>query len=101
MLLLALYLALILITFNKSDPGWSHSVAADVIRNSGGSFGARVADILLSAFGISAWWWVALCMLGVRWSFRRIEKVEARDNTVQLNRVIIIAVLIIVAILVK
>ena len=41
MLLLALYLALILITFNKADPGWSHSVAVDQIRNSGGPLGAR------------------------------------------------------------
>ena len=32
---------------------------------------------------------------------KRIAKVEARDNTVQLNRIIMIAVLIIVAILVK
>ena len=31
----------------------------------------------------------------------RIENVEARENTVQLNRIIIIAILIIVAILVK
>ena len=36
MLLLALYVALILFTFNKGDPGWSHSVAVEQIRNSGG-----------------------------------------------------------------
>ena len=80
MLLLALYLALILFTFHKGDPGWSHSVAVEQIRNSGGTFGARLADILLSTFGLSAWWWVALCGLGVRWSFRRIEKVEAANR---------------------
>jgi S-DNA-T family DNA segregation ATPase FtsK/SpoIIIE len=80
MLLLALYLALILLTFNKGDPGWSHSVAVEQIRNSGGTFGARVADILLSSFGLSAWWWVVLCALGVRWSFRRIDKVENADR---------------------
>ena len=80
MLLLALYLALVLFTFSKADPGWSHSVAVEQIRNSGGPFGARIADILLSTFGLSAWWWVALCVLGVRWSFRRIEKVEAADR---------------------
>jgi len=80
MLLLALYLALILYTFHKGDPGWSHSVAVDRIGNAGGPFGARVADILLSSFGLSAWWWVVLCALGVRWSFRRIEKVEESDR---------------------
>ncbi len=80
MLLLALYLALILFTFDKGDPGWSRSVAVDRIGNAGGPFGARVADILLSSFGLSAWWWVVLCALGVRWSFRRIEKVEEADR---------------------
>jgi len=80
MLLLALYLALILFTFDKGDPGWSRSVAVDRIGNAGGPFGARVADILLSSFGLSAWWWVVLCALGVRWSFRRIEKVEESDR---------------------
>ena len=80
MSLLALYLALILFTYSKSDPGWSHSVAAEQIHNSGGAIGARVADVLLSSFGISAWWWVALCVAGVRWSFRRIEKVEPADR---------------------
>ena len=80
MLLLALYLALILFTYSKSDPGWSHSVAAEQIHNSGGAIGARVADVLLSSFGFSAWWWVALCAAGVRWSFRRIEKVEPADR---------------------
>ena len=51
MLLVALYLALILFTFHKGDPGWSHSVAVDRISNAGGPVGARIADILLSSFG--------------------------------------------------
>ena len=80
MLLVALYLALILFTFHKGDPGWSHSVAVDRISNAGGPVGARIADILLSSFGLSAWWWVVLCALGVRWSFRRIEKVEESNR---------------------
>ena len=56
MLLLALYVALILFTYNKGDPGWSHSVAVEQIRNSGGTLNARLADILLSLFELSAWW---------------------------------------------
>ena len=36
----ALYLALILFTFDKADPGWSHSSSVEHIRNSGGRFGA-------------------------------------------------------------
>ena len=77
---LALYLALILLTFDKSDPGWSHTASVEQIRNSGGRIGAWLADVLLYAFGLSAWWWVALCAFGVRWSFRRIEHVAPADR---------------------
>ena len=74
---LALYLALILFTFDKSDPGWSHSASIDHIKNAGGRYGAWLADILLSVFGFSAWWWAVLCVFAVRWSFRRITRTIA------------------------
>ncbi|MBI2293565.1 MAG: DNA translocase FtsK 4TM domain-containing protein, partial [Betaproteobacteria bacterium] len=77
---LALYLALILFTFDKSDPGWSHSASVERIVNSGGRVGAWFADVLLYLFGLSAWWWVALCAFIVRWSFRRIEHVAPADR---------------------
>ncbi|MEK7231301.1 MAG: DNA translocase FtsK 4TM domain-containing protein, partial [Pseudomonadota bacterium] len=77
---LALYLALILLTFDKSDPGWSHSASVERIVNSGGRVGAWFADVLLYLFGLSAWWWVALCAFIVRWSFRRIEYVAPADR---------------------
>jgi len=77
---LALYLALILFTFNKADPGWSHSAVVEQIRNSGGRIGAWLSDILLFVFGLSAWWWVVLCAFVVRWSFRRIESVTSADS---------------------
>ena len=76
----ALYLALILFTFDKADPGWSHSSTVEHIRNSGGRLGAWLSDILLFVFGLSAWWWVVLCAFVVRWSFRRIENVSAADR---------------------
>ena len=77
---LALYLALILFTYSKADPGWSHSSEVEQIRNSGGALGARLADVLLSGFGLSAWWWVVLCLVVVRWSFHRIERVTPADH---------------------
>src|SRR3979490_2185577 len=77
---LALYLALILFTFNKADPGWSHSASVEQIRNSGGRVGAWLSDVLLFIFGFSAWWWVVLCAFVVRWSFRRIETVSMADR---------------------
>jgi S-DNA-T family DNA segregation ATPase FtsK/SpoIIIE len=43
----ALYLLLIFATFQRSDPGWSHSATDAVARNAGGAFGAWLADLLL------------------------------------------------------
>ena len=66
------YLALILFTFHRSDPGWSHT-GGDVVRNTGGPFGAWLADILLSVFGLSAWWWAVLAFVVVLHSYRRLD----------------------------
>ena len=48
----AAYLALILGTFNRADPGWSHSAAVERIYNAGGHAGAWLADLLLYLFGV-------------------------------------------------
>jgi len=69
----ALYLSLVLATFNRTDPGWSHNVVAGEIRNLGGRVGAWIADILLYLFGVSAWWWVVLVVLAAIWTFRRLD----------------------------
>jgi S-DNA-T family DNA segregation ATPase FtsK/SpoIIIE len=74
------YLGLILATYRRSDPGWSHTVTETEIRNAGGAFGAWFSDLLLSLFGLSAWWLVALCVLGVYWLYRRIEAPGAADR---------------------
>ena len=79
-LAVALYLLLVLLSFHKGDPGWSHSVSTDRLGNAGGLVGAYVADLLLFMFGISAYWWVALCAALVLWSFRRIETVTETDR---------------------
>ncbi len=79
-LAVALYLLLVLFTFHKGDPGWSHSVVPDHLENAGGLVGAYVADLLLFVFGISAYWWVVLCGALVLWGFRRIETVPESDR---------------------
>ncbi|HSQ03921.1 MAG TPA: DNA translocase FtsK 4TM domain-containing protein, partial [Burkholderiales bacterium] len=73
LLALAIYLLLVLVTYDKADPGWSHSVRNPAIHNAGGVIGAYVADLLLDLFGVSAYWWVILCAALVRWGFRRID----------------------------
>jgi S-DNA-T family DNA segregation ATPase FtsK/SpoIIIE len=70
---LALYLVLILCTFHRADPGWSHSAGAVAIQNAGGRVGAWLADVMLHIFGLSAYWWVVLCGVLVWWGFHRIE----------------------------
>ncbi len=76
----ALYLSLILYTYSRGDPGWSHSAAAVQMRNAGGLVGAYLSDLLLFLFGMSAYWWVVLCAALVLWAFRRIETVADSDR---------------------
>ena len=70
---LALYLILVFATFDRADPGWSHSATDAVTRNAGGVVGAYIADLLLYLFGLSAYWWVALCVYVVVWGYRRLD----------------------------
>jgi S-DNA-T family DNA segregation ATPase FtsK/SpoIIIE len=77
---LATYLALILATFDRADPGWSHSAAADRIANAGGRAGAWLADLLLYLFGSSAWWWVVLLAYAVLWGYRRLDGTSISDR---------------------
>src|SRR5258708_1241699 len=53
-----IWLALILATYAKTDPGWSFSGTGGALGNKGGVAGAWLADLLLYLFGLSAWWWV-------------------------------------------
>ena len=70
---LALYLLLVLATYHRGDPGWSYSATGAVAHNAGGAVGAAVADVLLYLFGVSAYWWVALCTYIVVWGYRRLD----------------------------
>ncbi|MET0266013.1 MAG: DNA translocase FtsK 4TM domain-containing protein [Duganella sp.] len=63
---LGLYFVLILASYNKMDPGWSHETLVPKVTNLGGRAGAWLSDLLLYIFGVSAWWW-ALCLLRFVW----------------------------------
>ncbi len=76
---LAAYLLLILLSFHKSDPGWSHSATGALAQNAGGRFGAWLADLLLYLFGLSAYWWAALCAYVVIWGYRRLDGTRLID----------------------
>ncbi|KAI5914955.1 DNA translocase FtsK [Thauera sp. 2A1] len=70
---MSLYVGLVLLGYNRSDPGWSHASATARVTNPGGRFGAWLADLLLYLFGLSAWWWVVFLAYGLMWGFRRLK----------------------------
>src|SRR5205807_7812548 len=76
----ALYLALVFGTFDKADPGWSHSAVGVEVSNAGGRVGAWIADILLFLFGVSAWWWIGLFAYAVAWGYRRLDGSSISDH---------------------
>src|SRR5688500_9913878 len=76
----AVHLTLILATYDKADPGWSQSVAADAIHNAGGRFGAWLADLLLYLFGLSAYWCVLFLLMGTWWGYRRLDGSGGADR---------------------
>ena len=71
------YLALILATYQKTDPGWSFSGTDAVIHNKGGAVGAWLADLLLYLFGLSAWWWVFAGVVLVVTGYRHLTRTIA------------------------
>ncbi len=76
----ALFLLMVLVTYSKTDPGWSHSLRDPGVRNAGGLVGAYLADLLLYLHGISAYWWVVFCAALTGWGFHRIENVAETDR---------------------
>jgi len=76
----ALYLALVLFSYDHADPGWSHSGSRLSVHNTGGEVGAWLADMLLYVFGFSAYWWVAFSLYVVWWGYRRIESAGSSDR---------------------
>ena len=75
-----LYLALILATYTKSDPGWSYSGRGAPLGNRGGVVGAWLSDLLLYLFGFSAWWWVVGGVVLVVLGYRRVVSPEHRSD---------------------
>ncbi|MDO8893127.1 MAG: DNA translocase FtsK 4TM domain-containing protein [Sulfurimicrobium sp.] len=76
----ALYFIMILGTYDRGDPGWSHSVTVSTIHNAGGELGAWLADLFLYLFGLSAYWWAAFFLFAIAWGYRRIDSVNVGDR---------------------
>ena len=76
----AVYLVLILATYQRTDPAWSHSAAGAIARNAGGRIGALGADVLLYLFGLSAWWLVILLGYLVLAGYKKLGHTAASDG---------------------
>ncbi|WP_040502654.1 DNA translocase FtsK [Herbaspirillum sp. YR522] len=70
---LLLYLVLILLTYSKTDPGWSVASSVPRVANWGGRIGAWLADLMLYIFGMSAWWWCVLLGRSVMNGYRHLS----------------------------
>ena len=77
---IGVYLALVLATYQRTDPGPFFTGAHEAIANKGGVAGAWIAEALLYLFGLSAWWWVALAAYGILRLYRRVEAWQILDR---------------------
>lgn len=86
LVLVGLYLAVILMTYTKLDPSWSHMASEGAaVHNAGGSVGAWVSDMLLYLFGFSAWWWVVLAFYSMWLVYLRLELTISERPLLVLN----------------
>ena len=78
---ICVYLILILLTYSKIDPGWSHASVVLKIANLGGRVGAWIADLLLFIFGLSAWWF-CVALVRLVWSdYRKLNQKMLLDSS--------------------
>jgi S-DNA-T family DNA segregation ATPase FtsK/SpoIIIE len=70
----ALALLAVLLSYSRSDPGFTHSVAATSVANVGGRVGAWVADIILLLFGLSSYLIAFGLLVTVVRGFRRLHR---------------------------
>ncbi|MBS0321923.1 MAG: DNA translocase FtsK 4TM domain-containing protein [Proteobacteria bacterium] len=75
------YLALILASYTRNDPGFSYSGPEASVQNRGGVVGAWLSDLMLYLFGLSAWWWVVAGAVLIATSYRHLKHPDAeRDH---------------------
>jgi S-DNA-T family DNA segregation ATPase FtsK/SpoIIIE len=78
--LLALYLIVVLATYQRSDPGWSHEAPGVTIANAGGWVGAYAADFLHYLFGLSAWLLALMCLSVVFRGLRQARELRMESQ---------------------
>jgi S-DNA-T family DNA segregation ATPase FtsK/SpoIIIE len=69
----AAFLLLSLLTYNSVDPGWRQSQSTDLVLNSGGRFGAFLADALFSMLGYMAYLIAVIPLIRLAQRFRALK----------------------------
>jgi DNA segregation ATPase FtsK/SpoIIIE, S-DNA-T family len=83
LLALGLFLLIILLTYNPSDPGWSNAAPLRDVSNAGGRVGAWFADLLLYLFGMSAYLLVLGCVVCVARAMLRLRHLATQHLAAQ------------------
>ncbi len=87
---IAIFLLVALVSFHRSDPSWSHTIAKEHVLNWEGKVGAWLADVLLYAFGYMAYL-LALMLFYSAWIFyrhRHLMEQEQGKHALLLMRVL-------------
>ncbi|MGE0311404.1 MAG: DNA translocase FtsK [Lautropia sp.] len=82
---LALFLFLILVSYDPRDPGWSHAVMAKSVTNLGGKVGAWIADFMLYMFGMTSYLFSAFLLMRVVAGYLALHR-EPVEDPAELNR---------------
>jgi S-DNA-T family DNA segregation ATPase FtsK/SpoIIIE len=69
----AAFLLLSLLTYSAEDPGWRQSQSSDLVLNSGGRFGAFLADALFSMVGYMAYLIAVIPLIRLAQRFRALR----------------------------
>ncbi|MDP1658615.1 MAG: DNA translocase FtsK 4TM domain-containing protein [Methylotenera sp.] len=96
LVLVGLFITVILFTYHREDPSWSHMAANNSpIHNAGGSVGAWLSDMMLYLFGFSAWWWAVLAFYAMWFVYLKLEVVDQSEKPFLLFNFIGFALLLI------
>jgi DNA segregation ATPase FtsK/SpoIIIE, S-DNA-T family len=81
----ALFLLLVLASYDRADPGWSNSLIGRDVTNLGGRAGAWLADLLLYLFGASSYLIAAFMLQRVVAGYRRLHPGIGRHDPAALD----------------
>jgi len=83
---LALYLLLALISYHRTDPGWSTTGSRDFVQNAGGRVGAWIADFILYLVGYTAYL-LPFAIAGLAWVvFRRHRQEKSEEEAQEVHK---------------